>query len=100
METLIGIKIAHYHILSRLGAGGMGVVFKAHDEQLDRDVAFKLLPDESVRSEEARQRLLREARTASRLSHPHICHVYEAGEADSHDTVNPDGEFRCLRDAR
>jgi len=82
--TLIGIKIAHYHILARLGAGGMGVVFKAHDEQLDRDVAFKLLPDELVRSEEARQRLLREARTASRLSHPHICHVYEAGEADSH----------------
>ena len=84
VETLIGIKIAHYHILARLGAGGMGVVFKAHDEQLDRDVAFKLLPDESVRSEEARQRLLREARTASRLSHPHICHVYEAGEADNH----------------
>jgi eukaryotic-like serine/threonine-protein kinase len=84
VETLIGIKIAHYHILDRLGAGGMGVVFKAHDEQLDRDVAFKLLPDESVRSEEARQRLLREARTASRLSHPHICHVYEAGEADNH----------------
>ncbi len=84
METLIGKKIAHYHILEQLGAGGMGVVFRAHDEQLDRDVAFKLLPDETVESETARSRLLREARTASRLSHPHICHVYEAGEADGH----------------
>jgi serine/threonine-protein kinase len=84
VETLTGKKIAHYHILEQLGAGGMGVVFRAHDEQLDRDVAFKLLPDETVESETARSRLLREARTASRLSHPHICHVYEAGEADGH----------------
>ena len=84
VETLIGKTIAHYHILSKLGAGGMGVVFRAHDEQLDRDVAFKLLPDETLQSETARSRLLREARTASRLSHPHICHVYEAGEADGY----------------
>jgi serine/threonine-protein kinase len=62
----------------------MGVVFRAHDEQLDREVAFKLLPDETVESETARARLLREARTASRLGHPNICHVYEAGEADGH----------------
>src|SRR2546422_5042562 len=62
----------------------MGIVYRAHDTQLDRDVAFKLLPDESVGSEAARSRLLREARTASALSHPHICHVYEAGEADDH----------------
>jgi len=82
VETLIGQTIAHYHILGRLGAGGMGVVFKAHDEHLDRDIALKLLPAETVQSETARSRLLKEARTSSRLSHPHICHVYEAGEAD------------------
>ena len=84
METLIGKTISHYHILERLGAGGMGVVYRAHDAQLDRDVAFKLLPDESVGSEVARGRLLREARTASALTHPHICHVYEAGQTDDH----------------
>ncbi len=84
METLIGKTIARYHILAKLGAGGMGVVYRAHDAQLDRDVAFKILPDETVQSEEARSRLLREARTASQLSHPHICHVYEAGQADGH----------------
>jgi TolB-like protein/Flp pilus assembly protein TadD len=84
VETLIGTRISHYNILEQLGAGGMGVVFRAHDEQLDRDVAFKLLPDETVRSEAARSRLIREARTASQLSHPNICHVYEAGEAGEH----------------
>ncbi len=84
METLIGKTIARYRILAKLGAGGMGVVYRAHDAQLDRDVAFKLLPDATVQSEEARSRLLREARTASQLSHPHICHVYEAGQADGH----------------
>jgi len=84
METLIGKRISHYKILGQLGAGGMGVVYRAHDEQLDRDVAFKLLPDESVGNEAARARLLREARTASALTHPHICHVYEAGKEDDH----------------
>jgi len=84
LETLIGKRISHYHIRGKLGAGGMGVVYRAHDEQLDRDVAFKLLPDESIGSEEARSRLLREARTASSLTHPHICHIYEAGEAGDH----------------
>jgi len=79
---MIGKTIAHYRILGKLGAGGMGVVFRAHDKQLDRDVAFKILPEETVQSETARARLLKEARTASRLSHPHICHVYEAGEGD------------------
>jgi serine/threonine-protein kinase len=82
VETPIGKRIAHYQILEQLGAGGMGVVYRAHDARLERDVAFKLLPDESVGSEAARSRLLREARTASALTHPHICHIYEAGQAD------------------
>ena len=62
----------------------MGVVFRAHDTRLDRDIALKLLPEETVEDETARSRLLREARTASQLSHPHISHVYEAGEADGY----------------
>jgi serine/threonine-protein kinase len=82
VEPTIGKRISHYDILERLGAGGMGIVFRAHDAQLDRDVALKLLPEESVGNAEARSRLLREARTASALTHPHICHIYEAGEAD------------------
>ncbi len=62
----------------------MGIVFRAYDEHLDRDVAFKLLPEETLQSQAARSMLLREARTASQLSHPHICHTYEAGEADGY----------------
>jgi len=100
VETLLGKTIAHYHILGQLGAGGMGVVFRAHDERLDRDVAFKLLPEATLRNETARSRLLREARTASRLSHPNICHVYEAGEADGYVYIAMELlEGRALSDA-
>ena len=62
----------------------MGVVYRAHDESLDRDVALKVLPGDSFRDASARARLLREARTASKLNHPHICSVHEVGEADGH----------------
>ncbi len=79
---MIGQKLGHYHILEQIGAGGMGVVYRAHDERLDRDVALKVLPADSFQDETARARLLREARTASRLNHPHICTVHEVGEAD------------------
>jgi serine/threonine protein kinase len=58
------------------------VVYRAHDEQLDRDVAIKVLPAGSFRNPTARARLLREARTASKLNHPHICTIHEVGEAE------------------
>jgi TolB-like protein/tRNA A-37 threonylcarbamoyl transferase component Bud32 len=74
--------LAHYRIISRLGAGGMGEVYRARDEQLDRDVAVKVLPATSFDDPTARARLVREARAAAALNHPNICAVYEVGEAD------------------
>lgn len=79
---MTGRTIAHYRIAGRLGAGGMGEVWRAHDTQLGRDVALKVLPADRFTDENARARLLREARTASRLNHPHICTIHEVGESD------------------
>jgi len=79
---MIPSAIGHYRILEKLGAGGMGEVYRAHDEQLDRDVALKVLPVESFSDPAARARLLREARSAAALNHPHICTIHEVGEAE------------------
>jgi TolB-like protein/tetratricopeptide (TPR) repeat protein len=79
---MTGTPLGHYHILSLLGAGGMGQVYRAHDDQLDRDVAIKLLPASSIQDPAARARLLREARAAAALNHPSICTIHEVGEAD------------------
>lgn len=79
--TMIGQTLGHYRVLEKLGAGGMGVVYRAHDEQLDRDVAVKVLPADALGNGIARDRLLREARLASKLNHPHICTIHEVGEA-------------------
>ena len=75
-------RLAHYRIVSKLGAGGMGEVYRARDEQLDRDVAVKVLPASTFDDPAARARLVREARAAAALNHPNICTVYEVGEAD------------------
>jgi len=74
-----GAVIARYRILGRLGAGGMGVVYRAHDAQLDRDVALKLLRvgDDGT---EGRGRMLREAKAAAKIRHPNVVTVYDAGE--------------------
>ncbi len=79
---MIGKRIAHYEVSARLGAGGMGEVYLARDTKLGREVALKLLPVEMSANENARARLLNEARTASSLNHPHICTIYEVGEAE------------------
>ena len=77
-----GTRLGPYEILGPLGAGGMGEVYRAHDTRLGRDVAIKVLPLGDVADEAARRRLVREARTASQLNHPHICTIYDVGDAD------------------
>src|SRR5262245_11736992 len=74
-------KIGRYRIEKRLGEGGMGVVWVGRDESLDRRVAIKTLHD-STGVEHARERFLREARSAARVNHPNVCQVYEVGEDD------------------
>ncbi|MEK7214685.1 MAG: serine/threonine-protein kinase, partial [Chloroflexota bacterium] len=79
---MVGKTLGHYRIVEKIGAGGMGEVYRAHDEQLDRDVALKVLPASSFSDATARARLLREARSAAALNHPHICTIHEVGEAE------------------
>src|SRR6266850_2355747 len=76
-------RLGHYRLLERIGAGGMGEVYRARDERLDRDVAIKILPLNVRDDLRARDRLLEEARSASQLNHSHICTIYEVGEEGS-----------------
>ena len=78
-----GDRIAHYTIVERIGAGGMGEVFKARDTRLDRFAALKLLPRNLTTDEERVQRFVREAKSASALTHPNIVTIYDADRADS-----------------
>ena len=81
---MVGSSISHYKILSKLGQGGMGVVYRAEDTKLERPVALKFLPNHLLGDADVRKRFHREARAAAALDHPNVCHVYEIDEAEGH----------------
>ncbi|MGH9509861.1 MAG: protein kinase domain-containing protein [Terriglobales bacterium] len=82
---MIGQEFGHYRVLEQIGAGGMGLVYRAHDERLDRDVALKVLPAGTLADEAARKRFRKEALTLSKLNHPNIETVHDF---DTHDGVD------------
>ena len=85
MTLTAGTKLGPYQIVSAIGAGGMGEVYKATDTRLDRTVAIKVLPEHLAQSRERRERFEREAKAISQLNHPNICTLYDLGRQDGID---------------
>src|ERR1700736_3767198 len=85
MAILPGLRLGPYEILSAIGAGGMGEVYRAKDTRLNRIVAIKVLPSHLADSPELRERFEREARTIASLNHPHICVLFDIGQQDGID---------------
>ena len=96
-------RVGRYRITDTLGEGGMGVVYAALDEQLERPIALKVLRHESAADSTARERFSREARLAASVNHPHICQLYEIGESDGQPFIameRLDGESLAARLSR
>ena len=74
---MLGQTLGHYRIIERIGAGGRGVVYRAKDERLDRDVAIKVLPNGALADEEVRTRFRKEALALSRLNHPNVATIHD-----------------------
>jgi len=79
---VIGTTVSHFRVLGKLGEGGMGVVYRARDLHLDRDVALKVLPPEKVKDPERRRRFVQEAKSASALASPNIVTIFDIDESD------------------
>ena len=103
MALTPGTRLGPYEIVSALGAGGMGEVYKARDTRLDRTVAIKVLPEHVASDPELKQRFEREAKTISSLNHPHICTLYDVGNQDGVDFLvmeHLEGETLAQRPAK
>src|SRR5881628_1418558 len=84
-RPVVGTRLSHYQIIEILGAGGMGVVYRARDERLERDVAIKVLPEGALANDSARRQFRKEALALSRLNHPNIATVHDFDSQDGVD---------------